>query len=220
MSDNIRSINITSNDMSKKENETMAKIFALVFAVMYVATLVGCASTPAPAPAAPAPPPMAQIPAWVDEPYIDGGLAASECVKNYPGQRSLLMSKAKTLGRASLGAQIETNVKSLTKTFGEMTETAGEVSVGEDFERVTKEVMDQQLMGVRMSQSGYFELEPSIQYLCVMMVLDPAHTRAFYDALMDKTGASTGLSNKDDKVLYMEFKASQAQAELDHATGN
>lgn len=191
----------------------MNKTSRLAFTVLYVAAMAGCAGTRTPGEL-----PLSETASWVENPYIEGGLASTECVKNIKGKRSILMKKATVSGNASLGSQIEINVKSLSKVFSELTETNAGVVTGEDFDRVTREVMDQQLMGSRMSKSGYFELEPGVQYLCVMMVLDPAHTRAFYDALMDKSGASDQLANRDDEILYMEFKSSQAQAELEQAT--
>jgi hypothetical protein len=204
----------------------MAKVSVLVVAIIYIATMVGCATAPPPAPpappapAVPAAPAAAAKPSWVDYPLLDGGLAASECVKNYQGQRSILMAKAKLIASGDLASQIETNVKKLSKLFAETTVTNEGMVSAEDFERVLKQITNQELMGARMSKSGYYEVEPGVQYLCVLMTLDPKHTRAFYDALMDKTGASDQLSHRDEEVLYIEFKASQAQKELDHATGN
>ncbi len=200
----------------------MTKLSVLVVAVMYVGTLVGCASTPPPPPPPPkaAAPPAPQIPSWVDSPYLEGGLVSSECVRNYKGQRSILISKAKLVARGELASQIETNVKAMAKDFAQLTETADGMVSGEDFERVLKQITDQNLMGSRLAESGYYELEPDVQYLCVMMVLDPAHTRAFYEELMKETGASDQLSNDNEDVLYLKFRAAEAQKELDFRTGN
>ncbi len=133
----------------------MTKLSVLVVAVMYVGTLVGCASTPPPPPPPPkaAAPPAPQIPSWVDSPYLEGGLVSSECVRNYKGQRSILISKAKLVARGELASQIETNVKAMAKDFAQLTETADGMVSGQDFERVLKQITDQNLMGSRLEAS-------------------------------------------------------------------
>jgi hypothetical protein len=189
----------------------------VVSSLMSVMLLAACASTPPPEPGASAtvdPPaaPISSLPEWVTSPEIEGGFAATECVKANASM-SLLKTKASTLSRAEIARQIGVQVKVMDKVYQNQTEVGPDESAsGSTFESVSKQVTNQKLSGSRPVRTDYVEL-PNGQNLCVMVVLDPKETREVFDALVDASGRQ--LSATNDKVLYQEFKAHKAQQELE-----
>jgi hypothetical protein len=187
----------------------------MVFAVG-IAVSMACASTPEPAPEAPAAP---ETPAWIESPSIEGGFVATECVKNIEGQRSILKKKASMLARAEIANQIDVRVQELAKQYRELVELAEGNAISENFDQTVKTLTNEQLLGSRVTRTGYQDFGEGVQYLCVMVELDPAHTDTFYKALVGDTGMGDRLSPQQDAVLFQQFKASQAQAELKEETG-
>ncbi len=190
----------------------MSKKAFVVSSLMGLLLLAACASdSPPPAPPPPPPPPTSSLPDWVTQPYVEGGFAATSCVKANAGM-SLLKNKASTLARAELARQIGTQVKVMDKSYQNQTEAGLEESAtGSSFESVTKQVANQKLAGTRPTKTDYVEL-PDGQNLCVMMEYSPEKTRELFDAIVDASGRQ--LSATDDKILYQEFKAHKAQEEM------
>jgi hypothetical protein len=197
----------------------MARIHLMMIVAMYALVTLACASTPDPAPEAVSPMAPAATPGWIEEPYIEGGFAATECVKNIAGQRSMLVKKATTLARAEIANQVDVQVKEMTKVYRDMVEVAEGNAISESIEQVLKTVTDQQLMGARRSKTAYHDFADGVEYLCVMVELDPAQTESFYNALIGESGVGDRISPQQNDVMYHRFRASQGQAELKEETG-
>lgn len=187
------------------------KSFVLM-GLMGVLLLSACASDPPPPPEPPKPA-APTLPDWVMSPesQIDGGLAATECVKAN-ATMSILKNKATTLARADLAEQIGIQVKSMDKIYSNLTETGDGSASGQTFESVSKQVTNQKLQGSRAVKTDYVETHDGTN-LCVLVVLNPAETRELFDAIVGQAGRE--LSPTDDRVLYQEFKAHKAQNELE-----
>lgn len=196
----------------------MVTIRALMILAVGIALSMGCAGTPEPAPV-PAAPATPETPAWIESPSIEGGFVATECVKNIEGQRSILKKKASLLARAEIANQIDVRVQELAKQYRELVELAEGNAISENLDQTVKTLTNEQLMGSRVTRTGYHDFGEGVQYLCVMVELDPAHTDAFYKALVGDTGMGDRLSPQQDAVLFQQFKASQAQAELKKEVG-
>ncbi len=196
----------------------MVTIRALMILAVGIALSMGCAGTPEPAPA-PAAPATPETPAWIESPSIEGGFVATECVKNIEGQRSILKKKASLLARAEIANQIDVRVQELAKQYRELVELAEGNAISENLDQTVKTLTNEQLMGSRVTRTGYHDFGEGVQYLCVMVELDPAHTDAFYKALVGDPGMGARLSPQQDAVLFQQFKASQAQAHLKKEVG-
>jgi hypothetical protein len=140
----------------------MARVSTTVSTAACVVTLLVCSDSP-----------TQKIPAWVENPYIEGGLATSQCVKNYPGQRNILMSKARSLGRANIAADLAIYYSEGPRRNHGFGGAVRHRNLDPEFGHL----IDEKLARVRMAKSGYFEMKPGVEYLCVMMVLDPARWR-------------------------------------------
>ncbi|PIE75366.1 MAG: hypothetical protein CSA18_00325 [Deltaproteobacteria bacterium] len=151
------------------------------------------------------------LPAWILNPTIEGGLASTECVV-YTGDISLDKAEATAVARASLAKQIEVKVKAMDKTYQRKVKTKEGVAAGGVFESVSKQVASQYLKGSRVIKMDLIEIDGKKQW-CVMVALDPSLTEKLFKNIVKESGAN--LDPQDESVLYEEFKAFKAGQELD-----
>eukprot|EP00767_Chilomastix_cuspidata_P007135 gnl/Chilomastix_cuspidata/7712.p1 GENE.gnl/Chilomastix_cuspidata/7712~~gnl/Chilomastix_cuspidata/7712.p1 ORF type:complete len:192 (-),score=16.70 gnl/Chilomastix_cuspidata/7712:13-588(-) len=151
------------------------------------------------------------LPMWVLNPTIEGGIASTECVV-YTGDISLDKAEAVALARASLAKQIEVKVKAMDKTYQRKVKTKDGVAAGGVFESVSKQVAQQYLKGARAIKMDLIDIEGKKQW-CVMVAMDPSITEKLFKNLVKESGAN--LDPQDESVLYEEFKAYKAGQELD-----
>lgn len=155
--------------------------------------------------------PKVDLPMWVLNPVIEGGIAASECVV-YTGDIGIDKAEAVALGRASLAKQIEVKVKAMDKTYQRKVKSKKGIAVGGVFETVSKQIAKRDLQGARAIKFDVINVGGKDQ-LCVMVALDPTLTEKLFKNLVKESGAD--LNAQDESALYEEFKAYKAQQELD-----
>lgn len=159
-----------------------------------------------------------ELPEWINNPQIENGLAATECVPAN-GDYNLINSKATALARLKISQQIETNVQGMEKTFGRLTDTSSGVSAGTNFETVSRQLSKQSLSGSRASKVAYVDLpagdDGMKKNLCVMVTLSPELAKNVFDNIVKKS--ERNLSAQDEAVLYERFLAKQATEEMDKA---
>ena len=158
------------------------------------------------------------LPMWVLNPTIEGGLASTECVI-YTGDISLDKAEAIALGRASIAKQIEVKVKAMDKTYQRKVKTKDGVAAGGVFESVSKQVAQQHLQGARAIKMDLIDIDGKKQW-CVMVALDPNLTKKIFKDIVKESGVGANLDPQDESVLYEEFKAYKAGQELDEEVEN
>jgi len=151
------------------------------------------------------------LPDWVINPTVEGGIASTECVI-YTGDISLDKAEATALGRADIAKQIDVKVKAMDKTYQSKVKTKDGVAAGGVFESVSKQIAQQQLKGARAIKMDLIEIDGKKQW-CVMVALDPTLTDRLFNNIVKESGAN--LDPQDEAVLYQEFKAYKAGQELD-----
>ncbi|MDY0132001.1 MAG: hypothetical protein RBR53_04960 [Desulforegulaceae bacterium] len=151
------------------------------------------------------------LPDWVINPTIEGGIASTECVV-YTGDISLDKAEATALGRADIAKQIDIKVKAMDKTYQSKVRTKDGVSAGGVFESVSKQIAQQQLKGARAIKMDLIEIDGKKQW-CVMVALDPTLTERLFKEIVKESAVN--LDPQDESVLYQEFKAYKAGQELD-----
>jgi len=153
---------------------------------------------------------MGEIPQWVANPQVEEGMAVTECVPasdNYSVDRREATANA----RASLGQQIQTKVQAMEKTYQRTIRADDKTTTGTTFESVSKQLTEQTLQGTFPSQKGY-EMLNGRKHMCVMLTMGGSKMKNFFDKLMEKSEAD--VSPQDEDFLYQEFKAKQAQEEM------
>jgi membrane-bound lytic murein transglycosylase len=159
-------------------------------------TLAGCASQP---------------PEWIMKPTVEGGFAATECVKD-SGNLSLDRQIAVAKARAEVAKQVELRVAAMDKTYTRMTEETNAPagsdkpsqarSVQTAFESVSKQIAEQTLSGLTPSRVEYVELQDH-RNLCAMVTVDKAQTRKVYDQIVQASGAPVDATANE--ALYKTF---------------
>ena len=183
------------------------KSFKLTLVAASTILLAACSSTPVEKVEVE---PKSTLPSWVSTPMVEGGFAATECVKTVASM-SVLKTKATALARASIAKQIDVEVVAMDKTYQSLTETKDGTASGDTFESVSKQITNKVLKGTRPVKVDYVETFDGTQ-LCVMVTLDPKSTQAYFDAVVAKSDRE--ISPQDNAILYQEFKAHKAQQEL------
>jgi hypothetical protein len=176
-------------------------------ALMVGALIAGCASSGDKQAAQGQP---AQLPSWVMNPVIEGGVAATECVPA-SGDLSLDKSEAIAKARATLVKQINVKVEAMDKTFQRKVKSKSGTTTGGTFESVSKQVAQEYLKGSRATKVQYVNIGDK-RNLCTMVTLDPNTTKDLFNAIVKQSEKK--LSPKDEEQLYEEFKAKKAQDEL------
>ena len=158
-----------------------------------------------------APAPSSNIPQWVLNPVVEDGIAAADCVKS-SGNFSIDQKLAASNSRVALAQQISAKVQALEKNYQERIDSNEESTTGTTFTSVAKVLTDQTLTGSRVVKSDIVSIQGKDHY-CSLMTLSPTSTKELFDALI--TQSKRRVNPQDEKFLYQEFKAAQAQEELD-----
>jgi len=185
----------------------MLKDFAKIFLFAILAAfLVGCASK-GPSNSSSG---NAQLPDWMANPSVEGGIATAECSK-WSGDVSMDKAEAAALARATLTKQIQTKVQAMDKTYKRKVGTEKGQSTGSVFSSVSKQVAQKQLKGARVIKQEIVEIGDNKQ-LCVLMSLNPKKTKKIFNNIVKKSSAK--VDPKDKRQLYEEFKSKKAQEQL------
>ena len=177
--------------------------------------IAGCSSKEEPTVTESAPPPS-DIPAWILEPIVEGGIAETECIP-YSGNLSIDKAQVTATARAGLARQIEVKVQVIDKVYQSRTDAAGKVNAGSTFEATSRQIAETHLRGSRVEKTGFIDLDGQ-NNLCAMIVLSPNSTTEFLDSLVKESGKNVSPQDKD--ILYQEFKAYKAQQELNETFSN
>lgn len=183
--------------------------FTKVIITAAVASLLSACGSTQKAEAPPAP--SSNIPQWVLNPVVEDGIAAADCVKS-SGNFSIDQKLAASNSRVALAQQISAKVQALEKNYQERIDSNEESTTGTTFTSVAKVLTDQTLTGSRVVKSDIVSIQGKDHY-CSLMTLSPTSTKELFDALI--TQSKRRVNPQDEKFLYQEFKAAQAQEELD-----
>ncbi|MFA9462227.1 hypothetical protein [Thiohalorhabdus methylotrophus] len=153
-----------------------------------------------------------QVPDWVVDPEVKGGMAATECTRA-SGELSLDKAEAVALARANLAKQIRVKIQAMDKAYRRQVQARGGTVAGGTFESVSRQVTETYLMGSEIRKLRYVVLGEDGQYLCAMVGMDPERLKGLFTDLLEASGKH--LEPAREAALYEEFRARQAQRELD-----
>jgi len=151
------------------------------------------------------------IPQWVLNPEVSGGIAATDCVK-FSGNLSIDKKMATANGRLALAQQIDTRIEGLDKTYTRRTDTNEQTSVGTTFSSVSKQLTKQKLNGTRAIRSDIVDIV-GVEHFCVLTTLTPDATKELFDAIIKQS--KRDIHSNDQQFMYEEFRAQQAEIDLD-----
>lgn len=154
---------------------------------------------------------MGEVPKWVASPQVEQGIAVTECVPA-SDNFSLDRKEAVANARASLAQQIQTKVRAMDKTYQRRIRADDKTTTGTTFETVSKQLTEETLKGTAPKQTGY-EMLNEKKHMCVMLTMGGSQMKEFFDKLMREADAD--VNPQDEEILYQEFKAKQAQEEME-----
>lgn len=127
-------------------------------------------------------------PEWIASPTVDGGFAATECVRD-SGKLALDRQVAVGRARAGLARQFDQRVAAVDKAYA-----GGEGRT--PFGDAAKSVAEQSLTGLEPVRVEYIELDER-RNLCAMVTVEAEQARALFDKLVQAAGESPDDATKD-----------------------
>lgn len=155
--------------------------------------------------------PISNLPKWILNPHVDGGIAATDCVK-YSGNISIDKKMASANSRLALAQQIDIRVEGLDKTYSNRTDSNDDTTTGNSFSSVSKQLTKQKLTGSRVVQSDIVKIAGK-DHFCVLTTLEPKATTELFNDILKQSKRS--INPADEKFLYQEFKAKKAEQSLE-----
>lgn len=127
------------------------------------------------------------LPDWIYTPQVDNGLAESACVDavgSMTMQRNRAASQARQQLASTLGVQVQGYLTDYQRAI--TTEEDG-TSTGETFESVTRQVVNERLVGSRVVEAGHFTLEDKRQF-CVLLAVSQPEVMEMVEAAQSAAG--------------------------------
>ena len=154
---------------------------------------------------------MGEIPEWVAQPQVEQGIAVTECV---PASNNFSMDRKEAVANArqSLAQQIRTKVQAMDKTYQRRVEAEDKSTSGSTFESVSKQLTEETLQGTTPEKIGYEKFNNQ-KHLCVMLTMGGSKMQEFFNRLVEQSNRE--IAPRDEEILYQEFKAKQAQEEME-----
>ncbi len=150
---------------------------------------------------------LGNLPQWALNPYVEDAQAAVGMVTVGASGVGNARNKAISRARVELANQMEVKVKSMTKDYLNVVGQGDNEVVEEAFSQVSKQVSKQTLVGSK--QIDMF-MTPSKELYVLVAIPNEAAREATKDAMNNSISKL-----KSDAKLYQEFKAAQAQEELE-----
>jgi hypothetical protein len=152
--------------------------------------------------------PESNLPDWIDNPSLEGGISASGSAKVGPAGRNFAKTEASAQARDEIARQLGVKVKNMVKSFVQVSGVGDDQAVDKASSQVSKQVSSQLLNGSKVTKVFY---DRASKELFVLVVLDPA---ALANAQTAMKKAVKG-SFKNNRALWQQFQAKRADKDLD-----
>ena len=159
---------------------------------------------------------IGEIPSWILNPQTEDGIAVSECVL-WSGNMSIDKQQAMANARASLAQRIDTRVSAMDKAYSDKVDVATGIESGVTFSSVSKQVTEQNLSGTSALKTDIVKIAEK-DNLCVLVAIGQASTKTIFEELVSASKLPLNAEQKD--ALYQEFKAQDAEQQLDQEIQN
>lgn len=154
------------------------------------------------------------IPGWIFTPEVDQGLAATGCVPA-SGRISSDSSRADLAARQQLATTLGAQLQSLTENYQRTLDTQEDgLDVGGNFEEVTRQIVDQELVGSRRVRAEHITLEGERQF-CSMVAIGEAEVTQILQQVAEASGAEQEVFTSSQ--MREQFMSQQALNRLNEA---
>ena len=154
---------------------------------------------------------MGGIPEWVAQPQVEQGIAVTECV---PASNDFSTDRQEAVANArqSLAQQIRTKARAMDRTYQRRVEAEDESPGGSTFVSVSKQLAEETLQGMNPEKMGYEKFNNQ-KHFCLMLTMGGSEMQEYFNRLLERSDREIG--PRDEEILYQEFKAEQAQEEME-----
>lgn len=186
----------------------MKKNLFAATAIAASVALVGCAGGGSSQPEEPA------IPSWIYTPEVPQGLAATGCVPA-SGRISSDSSRADLAARQQLATTLGAQLQSLTENYQRTLDTQEDgLDVGGNFEEVTQQIVDQELVGSRRVRAEHITLEGERQF-CSMVAIGEEEVTQILQQVAEASGTEAEAFTSSQ--MREQFMSQQALNRLNQA---
>ncbi len=154
--------------------------------------------------------PESNLPDWVDNPSLEGGISASGSAKIGAAGRNFAKTEASAQARDEIARQLGVKVKNMVKNFVQVSGVGDDQAVDKATSQVSKQVTSQLLNGSKITRV-FVDNTSKPKELYVLVVLDPASIANAKAAMK----AAVKTSFKNDRALWQQFQAKRADQDLD-----
>ncbi|MCP3925931.1 MAG: hypothetical protein GY714_25480 [Desulfobacterales bacterium] len=154
--------------------------------------------------------PESDLPDWVDNPSLEGGISASGSAKIGAAGRNFAKTEASAQARDEIARQLGVKVKNMVKNFVQVSGVGDDQAVDKATSQVSKQVTSQLLNGSKITKV-FVDKTAKPKELYVLVVLDPASIANAKAAMK----AAVKTSFKNDRALWQQFQAKRADQDLD-----
>ena len=180
----------------------MKRNFFAASAITVSLVLAGCAGT--------SKEPQAQetaLPSWIFTPEVQDGLAATSCV---PASNRINSdsSRADLAARQQLATTMGHQIQSLTEDYQRTIDTDEDgLNIGGNFEEVTRQIVDQKMVGSRRVRADYVTIEDRRQF-CSMIAIGQASITEMLASVAAAAGAEEEVfTSSQMREQFMSQKA-------------
>lgn len=131
----------------------------------------------------------ADVPDWVLNPEIPGGIAAAECV-TYTGAISIDRQQGVAAARVALAQQVGVRVKAVDKLYVERIGSGAKATTQTSFESASQQLTDQTLANSRIVKTEIVKHVFGEDRLCVMVAMTPESTQTFFKEMVKVANAN------------------------------
>ncbi|WP_114417887.1 hypothetical protein [Marinospirillum perlucidum] len=185
----------------------MKKNIFAASALAATVALAGCASSPENN--------EPSLPSWIFMPEVQDGLAATSCVPA-SGRINSDSSRADLAARQQLATTMGAQIQSLTENYQRTIDTQEDgLATGGNFEEVTRQIVDQEMVGSRRVKAEYVTIEGQRQF-CSMVAVGQESVTQMLQSVADAAGAEPDAFTTSQ--MREQFMSQRALNRLNEAT--
>ncbi|WP_419148301.1 hypothetical protein [Pseudoalteromonas 'SMAR'] len=167
--------------------------------VMVIVSLSACSSSSNPASAGP----DIDIPDWVVNPYVAGGVSATDCVE-YSGNIFNDQKMAVANANQVLAKRLASQVVKLDKAYASLGDNDTQKRPEATFSSTSQQLIQQHLAASRVLKADIIAIAGK-DYFCALTTLPSEQSKSLFKALINSS--QIVLAPDEQKALYQEFKA-------------
>lgn len=173
--------------------------------VLVIASLTACSSTSNNASASSG----VDIPDWVVNPYVAGGVSATDCVE-YSGSIFVDQKQAVAKAEQALAKRLATQVVKVDTAYANGGDNGTQNRLENTFSARSQQLIQQHLVAARVLKADIIAIAGK-DYFCALTTLPSEQSQSLFKAIISSSGVV--LAPDEEKRLYQAFKVYEIEAD-------